>query len=179
MKHSHLQKECVNAIIYYLHNCEHTGSVLLCVCLKVRATKLDLTAVLAARRKPWTNMAEKNCECAAPAIMYHVIYENFRPLTDFSEHHQIVKNEKDFGKVTACYSHVIEPWQQLHVSISANRIVDFVILVHAIIDYSLRRGPYSIQSNTCTFPFSHGLKCAAERSSLYLEVVPLHIPTQG
>ena len=124
-------------------------------------------------------MAEKNCECAAPAIMYHVIYENFRPLTDFSEHLQIVPNGKDFGKVTACYSHVIEPWQQLHVSISANRIVDFVILVHAIIDYSLLRGPYSIQSNTCVFPFSHGLKCAAERSSLYLEVVRLHIPTQG
>lgn len=89
------------------------------------------------------------------------------------------QNGKDFGKVTACYSHVIESWQQLHVSISANRIVDFVILVHATIDYSLRRGPYSIQSNTCIFPFSHGLKCAAERSSLYLEVVPLHIPTQG
>ena len=94
-----------------LHNCEHTGSVLCCVCLKERATRLGLKAVLAARRKPWTNMADKNGVCSAGD---HVIYENCTNIDGLLRRSPNINESEVSGEVT---QHVVSTWSSHDINI--------------------------------------------------------------
>lgn len=123
--------------LLYLHSCEHAGRVLCCVCLKVRATRLGLKAVLAARRKPWANMAAENeIMCAAPVSMWPMnisgrAFDHFRVFPNINELR--VTDSRGLGdslrkvrvkSVTAWHVHVAGSWYQHHALISANEIHD-------------------------------------------------------